>query len=175
MSRSVRHSERGAMVIMVAIALLALTFFSAIVLDYGVVWTSRGQAQTAADAGALSAAWWLFDFPTDFTGAQVAARKLANANAVWGENPQTADVLVQTQLTCPPLTGGGNDCVRVDVQRGATDRNGGLHTNVLPTWFANIGGITSQKIQATATAQIAAANSTGCMRPWFYDRSLHRY
>src|SRR5262245_38068935 len=95
-------NERGAMVIIVAIALLALTLPSAIVLDYGVLWDSRGQAQNSADAGALSAALNLMDNPTDTTGAVTAAQKMANANAVWGQNPLTPDILVQLGLTCPP-------------------------------------------------------------------------
>jgi hypothetical protein len=56
MSRFDRSSERGAILIQVAVALLGLTVFSAFVLDYGVLWSARGQAQNAADAGAMGAA-----------------------------------------------------------------------------------------------------------------------
>ena len=52
-SRLRRTSERGAIVIQVAVALLILLAFTAFILDYGVMWASRGQAQTAADSGAL--------------------------------------------------------------------------------------------------------------------------
>ena len=48
--------ERGAVLIQVTVALLALLALSAFVFDYGVMWASRGQAQNAADAGALSGA-----------------------------------------------------------------------------------------------------------------------
>ena len=48
--------ERGAVLIQVAVALLALLALSAFVVDYGVMWASRGQAQNSADAGALSGA-----------------------------------------------------------------------------------------------------------------------
>ena len=47
------RNERGAVLIQVAIALLALLALSSFVFDYGVMWVSRGQAQNAADAGAL--------------------------------------------------------------------------------------------------------------------------
>ena len=40
------RSERGAMLVHVAIALLGLLAFSAIVLDYGVMHSARGQPQT---------------------------------------------------------------------------------------------------------------------------------
>ena len=48
-------NERGAILIHVAIALLGLLAFSAFSIDHGVMMVSRGQAQTAADAGALAA------------------------------------------------------------------------------------------------------------------------
>ena len=49
-------NERGAVLLQVAVALLALLALSGFVFDYGVMWVSRGQAQTAADAGALAGA-----------------------------------------------------------------------------------------------------------------------
>src|SRR5439155_3356010 len=48
--------ERGAILIQVAISILALTAFAAFVVDYGVLWVARSQAQNAADAGALAGA-----------------------------------------------------------------------------------------------------------------------
>jgi Putative Flp pilus-assembly TadE/G-like len=150
----------------VAVALLALTAFSALVLDYGVLWASRGQAQNAADGGALSAAITLLNDSTNTAGAVTAAQKVAYLNDVWGQYNQAADVLVTTGLTCPASAGGGPGCVRVDVQRGATDRNGGAHTNTLPTFFANIFGVSSQAINATAMAQVTAANGVTCIKPW---------
>jgi len=166
MSRSGNHSERGAIIIQVAIALLGLTLFSAFVLDYGVLWASRGQAQNSADAGALSAAIHMLFNPTDTAGAVASARKFANVNSVWGEAPLPADVLVELPITCPPGTGGGTGCVRVQVNRGGLDRNGGAHTNTMPTFFANLAGINSQAISATAMAQVSAGNAVQCIKPW---------
>ena len=48
--------ERGAVLVQVAIAILVLTAMATFVVDHGVLWVSRGQAQNAADAGALSGA-----------------------------------------------------------------------------------------------------------------------
>lgn len=53
------RSERGAIIIHVAIAMLGLLAFSAFSIDHGVMMVSRGQAQNAADAGALAAALYL--------------------------------------------------------------------------------------------------------------------
>jgi Flp pilus assembly protein TadG len=54
--RRLLESEDGMALIHVAIALLVLMALSSFVLDYGVIWLSRGQAQAAADAGALAGA-----------------------------------------------------------------------------------------------------------------------
>src|ERR1043166_1987618 len=48
--------ERGAILVHTAISILMLTAFTAFVVDYGVLWVARGQAQNAADAGALAGA-----------------------------------------------------------------------------------------------------------------------
>src|SRR5262245_196573 len=111
-------SERGAMLIMVMICLLALTLLSAFVIDQGIMYASKRQAQNAADAGALSAALHLRDNGTQLTEARSVAKKVANANPVWGQAPADADVIVDLPITCPPGTGGGVGCVRVDVMRG---------------------------------------------------------
>src|SRR6187401_214567 len=94
--------EQGAVMIQVAVALLALLALSAFVVDYGVMWASRGQAQTAADAGALAGAISLaFDSPTDFDGARARAIAMASRNHVWGEAPSVTDPDV-TFPACPP-------------------------------------------------------------------------
>ena len=50
------NSERGATLVHVAIALVSLMGIAAYAVDRGIVWISRGQAQNAADAGALAGA-----------------------------------------------------------------------------------------------------------------------
>ena len=55
-TRTRLRDDRGAIIIHVAFALLALLAFSAFVVDMGVMWVSRRQAQNAADAGALAGA-----------------------------------------------------------------------------------------------------------------------
>ncbi len=48
-------TERGAVLIHTAIAALVLVGFGTFVVDYGVFWVARHQAQNAADAGRMSA------------------------------------------------------------------------------------------------------------------------
>ena len=154
--------ERGAILIQVAVALLALLALSSFVFDYGVMWASRAQAQNAADAGALSGAISLaFDDPDDFDGARAKALAVARANNVWGEVPDVtaADV---TFPACPPTPGMPADtCVKVDLFRN--QRAGG---NPLPTFFARLAGITEQGVRATATARVLVGDSARCVKPW---------
>jgi hypothetical protein len=140
---------------------LALLAFSALVVDYGVMWVSRGQAQNAADAGALAGAIALaFDGSTDFAGAKIKARAVAQQNWVWGQPPdvQLTDV---TFPSCPPGTPGLPDtCVKVDVFRNQA------RGNALPIFFANLVGVADQGVRATATARIVTGNTTDCLKPW---------
>lgn len=161
-----KPNERGAVIIQVAACLLALTAFSAIVIDYGVLWVARAQAQNAADAGALAGAIALLNNPLELADARLAASGMAGVTRVWGEATAAADVLVNLPIPCPPGTGGGAGCVQVDVLRGSRDRNGRSHSNVLPVMFAQLVGAQSQGILATATAQVSAANAVSCIKPW---------
>ena len=156
-----RLSERGAVIIQVAVTLMGLLAFSAFVVDYGVMWSSRGQAQNAADAGALSGAISLaFDSGTDFAGAQMKARGVAQENWVWGQSPdvQLSDV---TFPACPPGAPGPPDtCVKVEVFRNQA------RGNPLPIFFASLVGVADQGVRATATAQVVGADTTDCLKPW---------
>ena len=50
------RSEQGAVFVQVGISIFVLMAFNVFVLDYGVMWVSRRQAQNAADAAALAGA-----------------------------------------------------------------------------------------------------------------------
>jgi Flp pilus assembly protein TadG len=157
-----RSSERGAVLIQVAVCILVLLAFSAFVVDYGTMWASRGQAQTSADAGALAGAVALaFDSSTDIPGAKAKALAMARQNVVWGATPdvQLSDITVGP---CPPGAPGLPDtCVKVDVYRN--QRAGG---NPLPMFFGNLVGVTNQGVRATATAQITTGDTVDCLKPW---------
>ena len=164
-ARSRFSSERGAILIQVAVCLLVLLAFSAFVVDYGVMWASRGQAQTAADAGALAGAISLAYETEGDTAAQQAnarakARAVAQQNLVWGQAPDV-DPTDVTFPACPPGAPGPPDtCVRVDAFRNQA------RGNALSMFFGNLVGVSDQGVRATATAQVVAADTTECLRPW---------
>lgn len=157
-------SERGAVIIHVGIALLGLLAFSALSVDYGIKWTTRRQAQNAADAGALAGALSLaWDDPDDFDRAREVAEAAGSANPVWGQAPDISttggepDVIVGP---CPPSAPGlDGTCVRVNVYRNQ-------QKDPLPTVFARLLGVTEQGARATATAQVFLANASDCLKPW---------
>ena len=158
-------SERGAVLVQVAIAILVLTAMATFVVDNGLVWVSRGQAQNAADAGALSGAIAraydeLTSPPASNGKAFNSAMGAAQANKVW-----TAVPTAQVSWACP--AGVTGSCVRVDVYR-----NGEFGSTPLPTIFAQVLNIPSQGVRATATAVAAVANqSSNCLRPWMIPDS----
>ena len=117
------------MLIQVAISILMLMGFTVFVVDYGIVWVSRAQAQNAADAGALSgglARRYDDKVTTPATNgtAWMSAVQVANENLVWGQQG-----IVQPSWACP--TGWtGYRCTRVDVYR-----NGENGSATLPVFF----------------------------------------
>jgi hypothetical protein len=158
-ARRAARSERGAVLIHVAIAIFALFGMMVYVFDFGIVWVARGQAQNAADAGALAAALARgfddFDDPPAANGkADTAGRLAALANLVW-----TAAPGVNMSWTCP--TGVTGRCARADVYR-----NGEFSSATLLVIFGPVLGITSHGVRATATAVVATGNTTNCMRPF---------
>ena len=123
------NRERGAIIIHVAFALLALLAFSAFVVDMGVMWVSRRQAQNAADAGALAGAVALMRDGGSSTEAAKSALQWASNNAIFGRQFR-GNVRVTfsgASGTCGPSCdispippcGDQPGCVRVDVFRSA--------------------------------------------------------
>ena len=152
-------SEKGAVFIHVAIAIFALMGMLVYVFDFGIVWVSRGQAQNAADAGALSGALARafddFDDPPVAGGiADMSGRLAVLSNDVWTEDPG-----VNMSWACP--AGVVGRCARADVYR-----NGEFASANLPVIFGPVLGITTHGVRATATAVVSVANSTRCMRPF---------
>jgi Flp pilus assembly protein TadG len=161
-------SERGAILIQTGIMLLVVSAFAMFVVDYGVLWVSRHQAQNAADSGALAGATALAhdDFldRTDTGPAKLAARQFALANYVFGAAPDvnmTTDVrFYADDNSAFPAMCSNDDCIRVDVYRNQT------RYNPLPTFFGYLVGVDYQGVRAMAIAQAAGGNATTCLKPW---------
>jgi len=159
------RSERGAITIHVALALMGMLMFAGVVIDQGVMYVARRQAQNAADAGALAGAVTLMLDPGKTVEARIAAQTLASQNAVWGEATANADIRVSPlPYNCPD---GVPSCIQVDVLRGLPNsHDGSTHTNTIPTYLVRLVGPVAQGVRATATAQIAAGNAVRCIKPW---------
>jgi hypothetical protein len=181
--------ERGAILVQAAFTILVLIALTAFVVDYGVLQVARGQSQNAADAGALAGAIARsFD---DFTNNPPLAGGLAEQSAlkatrcalgssscltaaplpnfwtgslIWPSDGK--DSTVHVSWDCPP--GFTGRCARVDVYRDNEVTKDGLPngSKELPTFFGNIMNVTKQRVKATASARVAAANATNCMRPF---------
>ena len=114
---------------------LGLSAFSSFVIDYGVLWTARRQAQNAADAGAMAAAAYLGFTGGDEASARArAALEAARPTSSGASCPRSlpADV---TFSPCPvgaPAPAAAL-CVRVDVFRNQE------RGNPLPTIFSEPG------------------------------------
>lgn len=158
-------SERGAVLVHVAIALVGLLAFSTFVVDYGVMWAARRQAQNSADAAALAGAVSMgFVDMTNQALARQSALDVASQNRVWGAPPDVTPGDV-TFPVCPPGSPGAgtSSCIRVDVFRTNYQRAGG---NPLPIFFGNLVGITEQGVRATATAEVLFGAATDCVKPF---------
>ncbi len=132
--------------------------FNVFVLDYGMMWIGRRQAQNAADAGALAGARRArLRRLRRSAGVRRhrgrSASGVAAANLVW----QQAGTPVVT-FNCP--AGVTGRCVKVEVYRDGTNGSAAL-----PTLFGPILGITTQKVRASATSIIGNGNATDCLRP----------
>jgi hypothetical protein len=171
MQQPTRARERGAILIHVALGLMAFIALLTFVVDYGVMWVGRRQAQNAADAGALAGAvamafdsnGWTDRTPTG--PALSAGQQMALTNWIWGQAP-SVNLLTDVYFTglpanmCPPDANGLTPCIRVDVYRNQA------RGNPLPSVFGAAAGLTAQDVQATATARVAVANASECMKPF---------
>lgn len=156
-------NARGAMLIQVGISIAMLMGFTVFVVDYGVLWVARTQAQSAADAGALAGIIARrYDETVRPPGvpavnglAHTAAVLGANANLVWG-----ATGVAQPSWTCPPEWDGYR-CARMDVFR-----NGEFNSTRMTTYFGPLFNIATQGVKATATAVVANGGTVKCLKPW---------
>jgi hypothetical protein len=165
------ESERGALLVHVAVILAGFTAFSALVVDVGMLLASRRQIQNAADSAALGAAVALaYDDPFDQTSvgpATEAALAFAANNEVWNGAPAVSAGDVTFPIcpdgVVPPMGDDGSvraRCVEVAAARDAA------HGNPLSTFFAPLFGISTVDVRATATAQVVSSYATDCLKPW---------
>ncbi len=155
------RDERGFTLITVGFAFMAFVAATMLAIDVGMLMTARTQAQISADAGALAGATALVynDFNNhSATGPAVSgAVNTARANKVAGRAVSVTSDDVAFPVN--PVTG-QSDLVQVTVYR--TTARG----NPISTLIAQLFGIDTVDISATATATAAPANAENCVLPF---------
>lgn len=107
-----RTSQRGQILVVTAVGLLALFAIAALVVDLGMSWMLRRQEQNAADPGAIAAARWLRDPVTgaatwNQAGAEADACFYAQQNGFFEGDAGCSAALLSGDLEVhsPPVTG----------------------------------------------------------------------
>ncbi len=150
MKNPIRPGSRpGQALAFVAVALVVLLAVSGLVIDLGRAFTAHGEAQRAADSGALAGASAFLDH--DAAVAEGPAREraveFARRNAIRNAAIDSAEVSVQVIVDSAK--------VRVAVRRTG-----------IPTWFARLFGVDVMAISADAAAMADATGSAKCVKPF---------
>jgi Flp pilus assembly protein TadG len=173
-----RRSERGVVMVLVALALTTLLLFTALALDVGAVWASRTQSQNADDAAALAAASSVIAYSEADGGKASKAAALAAARDVAERNATVANpVDPETRLDGVALRdedvqighwnvdtrtftdlGEEDDPNRVNAVRVNVAMNGEANRRS-PSFFSQLVGRNGFDVANTATAYLGYAGS----------------
>ena len=146
--RSRLGNERGAVVIFIAIALVALLAMTAFVVDFGRVYATRADMQKTADAAALAAAEELPIAPA-VAGEAILYGQLNAPGA--GTVIAPSDVVVgHWDAATKTFFPGGGPLNAVRVTAHQSEANG----NPLPMYFAGIVGMPQMDVGASAIATL---------------------
>ncbi len=159
--RRLGRSERGSVLVLVALTGSVIVAFAALAIDVGMLMTARDEAQRAADAAALAGASAFLDTPSQFAvdPAKERARLNLGQNTVRNAPIDTAvlastaevDSLQEAVVEAIP----SQYRVRVTVRRP-----------LLQLWFARIFGVDAWGVSATATAEATDAGAADCVKPF---------
>lgn len=145
------REQRGAVLVVVAAGMLALTSVVALAVDVGLMTTARLEAQRAADAAALAGAGAFVTSP----GNESLARQLATDFAAHNDVRFDAVELLEDDIAV------NSDELLVSVWVYRNRERG----NAIPTFFARVFGINDVNIAAMATAEAAPAGGINCLLP----------
>lgn len=158
------RNERGAVIVLYAIAMVAMLGMAALAVDLGMLRKAKAEAQRAADAAALAAASAYGDDWDPATtidsafarGIDKAQQNYMNGVAFDGTTDGVYSGLNYTsaEVTIDLMPDDLPPKARVKVRRAA-----------VPTWFAQIFGIKSLPVGAVAAAEIDWASGTKCVKP----------
>ena len=145
--RLARDDERGAILVMTVIILVAMLGICAIVVDLGYAWQQRRQIQSTADAAALGSAQDLPNLtPSEASAKSLAAENLPDGTLTW-TGCTDANHLARTATS----TG----CISYD--SSFTRVRVHIPQQTFKTFFAGVLGITSTSTAASATARVVGA------------------
>ena len=170
--RSILGNERGSVVVIFAVSLMAMLAMAALAIDLAALRDARGEAQRSADAIALAGATAFkdkaFTDPTATTDAIARAMEVARLNKlrldtldVRGQNTQTITKSWGKVFTVTTTSRQVELNVIPDSQRV---RAWVRHAN-LSTWFGGMLGKPYQSVQAMATAQATQSGIAKCLKP----------
>lgn len=160
MTDRVWDNERGVTLAIVAISMFLFLGLAALAIDLGMVKASGAQAQRAADAAALAGASAFIDY--------------ANANSAIIDSAAHArarDYAMRHSIRTTPIAAGevfdtvidADYKVRVTITRPS-----------VPTWFANVLGISSVSVTRVAAAVATDAGVTAsCIKPFLLPDRWH--
>jgi len=117
------------------------------------LFTAKGQAQNAADSGALAGAGALILSPDDATTPTNVAENFAEQHQI-----------IKQQVDIQPAEDIQVDLVNKHVT--VTARRINARGNPVPTFFAKVLSIDWVDVTATATAEVIPANTASCLKPW---------
>ena len=146
-----KRSEKGQVLVLVALAIIVLLGFAALAIDVGFMYSTRHELQRSADAGALAGASAFTTGDWNDPGVQGIADARAREFAAKDKVIQaTLNPASEVTVVFPQP-----DRIRVD-----TSRNADL-------FFARIFGISNRRITAYAVAEAAVVNQKmPCIKPW---------
>lgn len=147
------RNERGAVLVLMALALVVFLGIAALAIDLGLLFVARSEAQRTADAAAHAGAGYFLVAPNDEAGARNAAVAVAGANTVRGDSVTLDPDDIDVDMT------GNRRLVRVRVLR--TQDSG----NPVQTLFARALGIQEVGVAASAAAEVFSVAGDQCILP----------
>src|SRR4051812_10342774 len=153
--KSAFGNNRGSIMIMAAVALVAMFAFAALTIDGAMMMTTRNQLQAAADAAALAGATGLIN------GNQATAT--ARAIAIASNNLAEQDIRRPVVITAADITFPTAERIRVRTHR--TQGTG----DALVAYFLRIVNPSSNNltdVSAVAAAEVYNVCSSRCLKPW---------
>jgi len=152
--RAILRDQRGAAIVLVMGAMLAVLAATALAVDVGMLLTAETEAQRAADAAALAGASAFIDDPGNAeSAAKARAQEFGELHSV---RNQTVSIVSDEDVQVDLVN------FRVDV----TVRRISSRSNPVPTFFARVFGVDEVDVQAHAAAEAVPANAVGCLTPW---------